>query len=442
MRSKPTASAMKKTFSLASLVICMLSMLVFTACKDNPYLSTSTIHPSSILDANETDTFTVRTTTLRSDSVLASGLSSYSFGQMSSTEFGTTKATVYAQFDLIADQMSSFGTIDSMFFVAQYASLIGDTGTQMNITLRAINPNGKHIEAGKSYFSKESFDLEPNTLANQTIICRPKDSVRVSTKKLVPHVRVQITDQNFIALIQAQTASTGFYNNTAFHKVCNGIYVDVSSLTANAIIKMNNSSGAYTGLLVYHHNSTGKDTSSLLKMGYGSVANFQHDFSNATVAQHINQLNDSVAYLAGFGGLVTKIDFPYLSKLNHVIINRARLVIEDLNPNNTKFPAPVNLYLYRKDSTAEALEDVLLGSPFGDLSNSAYYGGNRASNGTYTFNIARYLQRVVDGNYKNSFNGLYLNVLGQSVYGNQIKIGGGTSATHRLKLKMITTTLN
>ena len=120
-------------------------MLVFTACKDNPYLSTSTIHPSSILDANETDTFTVRTTTLRSDSVLASGLSSYSFGQMSSTEFGTTKATVYAQFDLIADQMSSFGTIDSMFFVAQYASLIGDTGTQMNITLRAINPNGKHI---------------------------------------------------------------------------------------------------------------------------------------------------------------------------------------------------------------------------------------------------------------------------------------------------------
>jgi hypothetical protein len=433
---------MKKTFSLVSLVICMLSMLVFTACKDNPYLSTSIIHSSSILDANETDTFTVRTTTLRSDSVLASGLSSYSFGQMSSTDFGTTKATVYAQFDLIADQMSSFGTIDSMFFVAQYANLIGDTGTQMNITLRAINPTGKHIEAGKSYFSKERFDLETNTLANQTVVCRPKDSVRVNANKLAPHVRVQITDQNFIALIQSQTASTGFYNNTAFHKVCNGIYIDVNSVTANAIIKMNNSSGAYTGLLVYHHNSTtGKDTSSLLKMGSGSVANFQHDFSSAIVTQHINQLNDSVAYLAGFGGLITKIDFPYLSKLNHVIINRARLVIEDLNPNNTKFPAPVNLYLYRKDTAAEALEDVLLGSPFGDLSNSAYYGGNRASNGTYTFNIARYLQRVVDGAYKNSFNGLYLNVLGQSVYGNQIIIGGGNHATHRLKLKMITTTL-
>ncbi len=432
---------MRNNIRHITLLALVITTAFLSACKDNPYLSTSTIHPHSMLGANETDTFTVRTTTLRSDSVLASGLSAYSFGQISSTQFGTTKASVYAQFDLIADQMSSFGTVDSVFFVAQYASLIGDTGTQMNITLQAINPSGKKIVAGKSYFSNETFDLQANTLANQTISCRPKDSVIINGKKLVPHIRVQITDQSFLALLQAQTAATGFYNNTAFHNVCNGIYVDVTSINGNAIIKMNNSSGAYTGLLVYHHTGTGKDTSSLLKMGYGSVAHFNHDYTNATVAQHINQLNDSVAYLAGFGGLITKIDFPYLSKLNHVIVNRARLVVEDLNPSNTKFPAPANLYLYRKDSIAQALEDVLLGSPFGDLSNSAYFGGNRATSGIYTFNIARFMQRVVDGTYNNSFNGFYLNVLGQSVYGNQIIIGGGTHATHRLKLKMITTTL-
>lgn len=415
---------------------------LLTSCKDNPYLSTNTIHPHSLLDANETDTFTVRTTTLRSDSILASGLSSYSFGQINSTQFGTTKATVYAQFDLIADQMSGFGVIDSVFYVAQYASLIGDTGTQMNITLRAINTAGKKIQSGKTYYSKETFDLDPSTLASQTIICHPKDSVKVNAKKYAPHVRIQITDQNFLAMLQSQTASTGFYNNAAFHNVCNGIYVDVSSTNGNAIIKMNNSSGALTGLLVYHHASSGKDTSSLLKMGYGSVAHFEHDFTNATVAAHLNQINDSVAYLAGFGGLITKIDFPYITSMKNVVVNRAQLVVEDLNPSSTKFPAPANLYLYRKDSIAQALEDVLLGSPFGDLSNSSYYGGNRASNGTYTFNIARYMQRVVEGTYRNSFNGFYLNVLGQSVYGNQLIIGGGANATHRLKLKMITTTLN
>lgn len=433
---------MRNNIRHITILVLVFTAALLSACKDNPYLSTSTIHPHSILDANETDTFTVRTTTLRSDSVLASGLTAYSFGQISSTQFGTTKASVYAQFDLIADQMSGFGTVDSVFFVAQYGSLIGDTGTVMNITLQSINPSGKKIVAGKSYYSNEVFDLQPNTLASQTITCRPKDSVIVNGKKLVPHVRVQITDQSFLALLQAQTASTGFYNNTAFHNVCNGIYIDVNSTNGNAIVKMNNSSSAYTGLLVYHHTTAGKDTSSLLKMGYGSVAHFAHDYTNATVAQHINQLNDSIAYLAGFGGLVTKIEFPYLNKLNHVIINRARLVVEDLNPTNSKFPAPANLYLYRKDSVAEALEDVLLGSPFGDLSNSSYYGGNRATNGTYTFNIARFMQRVVDGTYRNSFNGFYLNVLGQSVYGNQIIIGGGSNATHRLKLKMITTTLN
>jgi hypothetical protein len=433
---------MRKYITETSLLLFVFVAIILTACKDNPYLSTSTIHPHSILDANETDTFTVRTTTLRSDSVLGSGLSSYNFGQISSTQFGTTKATVYAQFDLIADQMSALGTIDSVFFVAQYAALIGDTGTKMNLSLYAINPTGKHIEASKNYYSKEQFDLQTNTLANQTIVCRPKDSIIVKGKKLTPHLRVQITDQSFITLLQTQTATTGFFNNTSFHNVINGIYIDVNSINGNAIIKMNNSSSAFTGLMVYHHTASGKDTSSLFKMGYGSVAHFSHDFTGATVAQHINQMNDSVAYLAGFGGLITKIDFPYLAKLNHVIINRARLVIEDLNPASTKFPAPANLYLYRKDSTIEALEDVLLGSPFGDLSNSSYYGGNRASNGTYTFNVARYLQRVIDGTYKNSFNGFYLNVLGQSVYGNQIIIGGGANANHRLKLKMITTTLN
>ena len=433
---------MRNIFPNIILQILVLLAVLLSACKDNPYLSTGTIHPHSVLDANETDTFTVRTRTIRSDSVLASGLSSYSFGQISSTQFGLTKATVYAQFDLIADQMSALGTVDSVFFVAQYASLIGDTGTQMNLTLNSINPSGKHIEAGKSYFSKEVFDLDVNTLANQNIICRPKDSVKINGKKLVPHVRVQITDQNFIALLQAQTATTGFYNNAAFHKVCNGIYIDISSINGNAIIKMNNSSGAYTGLMIYHHTASGKDTSSLFKMGYGSVAHFTHDYTNSSVEQHLGQINDSVAFLAGFGGLTTQIDFPYLKNLNNIIVNRARLEIEDLNPTNSKFPAPANLYLYRKDSTAQALDDVLLGSPFGDLSNSSYYGGNRASNGKYIFNIARYIQRVVDGTYRSTFNGFYLNVLGQSVYGNQIIIGGGSNATHRLKLKMITTTLN
>jgi hypothetical protein len=416
---------------------------MLTSCKDNPYLSTHILHPHSILDANETDTFTVRTTTLRSDSVLASGLTSYSLGQISSTQFGTTKASVYAQFDLIADQMSGFGVIDSVFFVAQYAGLIGDTGTSMDLVLRSINTAGKHIEASKSYYSNQVFDLDANTIASQSVICRPKDSIKVNAKKLPPHIRVQITDLGFLAMLQSQTASTGFYNNVAFHNVCNGLYVDVANISGNALVRMNNSSGALTGLLVYHHSSsTGKDTSSLLKMGFGSVAHFEHNFSNSQVANHLNQMNDSIAYLAGFGGLITKIDFPYLNRMNKVIINRARLVVEDLNPLNAKFPAPTSLYLYRKDSVAEALEDVLLGSPFGDLSNSSYYGGTRASNGTYTFNIARYLQKVVDGTYKNSFNGFYLNVLGQSVYGNQIIIGGGTNATHRLKLKMITTTLN
>jgi hypothetical protein len=100
------------------------------------------------------------------------------------------------------------------------------------------------------------------------------------------------------------------------------------------------------------------------------------------------------------------------------------------------FAAPAALILFgiNDDGTTYAIPDAFEGA--------TYFGGTLNS-GTvqYRFNIARYIQQVLDGDRNN--NGLYILASNGAVYGNRAVISGGPSTSARpMKLNITYTKLH
>jgi hypothetical protein len=415
------------------------------SCKDNPYLSTVVIPLNNQLNVKITDTFSISASTIVSDKVLTNGLSRYVLGQTQNATFGKTTASLYTSFSLPSDQLEGLGIIDSAVINLQYAGIFGDTLTNHSLLAYEVDPNSsQRIMDNQAYYSDAQFPIIPTIIGSlSNFKFHPKDSVAVVGPNLTPHLRIRITDLSFLYKIQSQTASTGFLNNTAFHNVVNGIYIKVISQNGNVMMYIDNSASSITGLVVYHHLAGGAPTATIFRLGTATVNAYEHT-RNATneVTAHLGKTNDSVIYLQGLGGLQARIQIPYLNHLKNVLINKAEIIFEDVNAGATSiYTPPASLYIYRKDSITQTLEDVTLGSPFSDVTTGNYFGGARKTDYTYHFNIARYIQKVVD-NQTAPFDGFYLNILGNSLNPNQIKLGGGELSSKKIKLKITFTQLN
>jgi len=143
-------------------------------------------------------------------------------------------------------------------------------------------------------------------------------------------------------------------------------------------------------------------------------------------------------------GVKTKIEIPYLMNWNDsgkIAINKAELVIK-VNQDPTyqmyeldTFAAPAALFLFGIDDVGA---NLLLPDYY---EGSNYFGGTyNATKKEYRFNIARYIQRVLNGKYNN--NGLYLLVSSGAITANRVVIGGGKPNAYKMKLNITYTKLH
>jgi len=134
---------------------------------------------------------------------------------------------------------------------------------------------------------------------------------------------------------------------------------------------------------------------------------FNHIDKNYSTAPFYNKhpqgKHDSISandlvYVQSGGGVLGRINFPYLKKLveiKPVVINNATLtIIADAQENPNPFSPPTYVTLYGTDS---------LGAPYGIPDPSSGAPGQATldqSNNVYSFNITYYIQHVIDGKIK------------------------------------------
>jgi hypothetical protein len=365
--------------------------------------------------------YSVKDDTIRTDNTLYNLL-----GSNNDPIFGKNTASIYTQV-LLSTNNPVFGTqyapptFDSLILSLTYAGvscIYGDTNSPMTVKVYQL---AQPISSDSAYFSNRDFLTTGSPLAIKTFVPHPRDNVIIKKDTLAPQLRIVMASKNInTAFLQYFTSAAGttiFANNTNFLQFFNGIYVTAAPASGAGSIISFDLLNPNSEITLYYHNATDTTSFSFI-MDNGSaerVNHFNHTkyyyanpFLRGELTHDSIKNGNKVLYAQSMAGLRVRIEYPYiknLAKNGRIAINKAQLVIPVDDSTDISLPSYAPPYQLVLVEESGGLDRFLLDQAEG----TSYYGGiYNAATKSYTFNIALYLQRIIDGIAPNL--GLYLEV--------------------------------
>ncbi len=414
----------------------LAGILLFSGCKDPDELGLNVLPPGDQLQTVFSDTSTLITTILQEDSLQTDELSLQLLGCINDPTFGIATASIYTQVSLAGTP--AFGTnpvADSLVLVLGYNSIYGDTSENQSVNVYHLTGD---MSIDSTYYSNSSFAFDPTPVGTATYKPSLADVVLPSdTTRKLAQLRIAL-DTTLANVILSQNGLSSLSSNANWLTFFKGLKIESgSSVTSGkgAISAMNFFNSALT---LYFHNDTvaKKYNFSLVN---ARVNNFTHNVAGSVVEPYLTSgTTDSLCFVQGMSGVKTKISLPYLKHFDDsgsIVVNKAELKITAQSTAPGLFPVASRLFLTTKSDAG------LNTFPIDYFESSGYFGGEfNTSTNTYTFNIARQIQGILDGTYNNS--DFYLVVASAGVIPNRVVIGSSTHANYKMKLSLYYTKIN
>ncbi len=393
---------MKKLYYI---ILISISMLIFS-CQEDTDIGYNILPGSDLINTQITDTFSVEVHTLITDTVITSGVSELLLGEYNDPIFGNTKASFAVQF--FNPNFINFKDTDivdsvilTLAYNQDYNNVYGDQTKEQTIEVYKITD--VDLDNTIKYYGDDDPGKYMGELIGDTVGFRP------SLEDSIVHIKLNNSFGDFFL----DADDSNYLSGQAFRNFFKGLYLKSESVDGNgAIIKYDINDSL--SVSVYFHKNDAEQTALVYKISANNISNvrfnlFEHDYSSANFAGPVGDESlpqDSVAYIQSAGGLYARIKIPYLKNLNNsekIVINRAELIINTA-PSSVSyeddFPA-INTTIitgYISDYSYLLIPDYI---------NSSTYGGENYDEGTYRFDIAAYIQDILDGKTENNGINLY-----------------------------------
>lgn len=452
---------MKKYFFLSLRKVILLSasfLLVFVACKKEGELLPGFAENTS--NSNFIDNTLINLKTAKGDSVLSTRISTGLVGTYKDAIFGKVTSSIYIQPSLAINGLSFKGdgatfSIDSVILSLDYGTTVGDISKTQTFEVYRLR---EKLNLETPYFSNTSISKDLTPIGEITFVPNPDKGVviiqpdavgGIQTDSLPPQLRIKI-DNSIGEEIINQGGTSVVASNENFTSFFNGLYVTPKN---NSSINNNENAILYFGLtspstaltIYYTTNNSSAGVTLKRAVSFPVTTNsvrfnsFQHDYSGSEVEQALqdSDSNDVFGYVETMAGVETVIRFPNLTSQfeSKVLINKAELVIPVALDKFSPFGGFQDLILAQRDSS----NNLQFITDF--FEETSYFGGIIDSiNGTYTFNIARHVQEVINGTTKND--GLTVFIGGSAVKANRIVFENQENTDSKIKLNLYYTNTN
>ncbi len=398
-----------------------------------------------------TDTISLEAYSILEDTVNTTNMSANLVGNIHDPVFGDMKASTYAQFALKGSSVN-FGQhpiIDSVVLTLQISSYYGDTTSAVGVRVyqldEEISKDGKYYNT--STLSHQSTPLN-YSLTNYQI--QPSTNIVVDTNSYNPHLRIRLSQAFGQYLLDNQESMT---NTNSFQNFFKGLCITADSHTGSTgCMIVSNMNSSLTGIILYYHN----DSKANVKYTFPCsnkcrrFTNYTHNYSASNDMDFVQEvvngqhaLGGKKLFLQATGGVKTHITFPNLANSfqhlgNRVIINRAELVISNIDPDEKFLTQPAGLSIQGIKKGTGAIAYIPDDEYYTSLN---YYGGTyNADKHEYRFRITKYVQEQILGTSDLS-NSINLVVKGSSVRANRLIFGGPElTDKNRLRLELSYTT--
>lgn len=373
-----------------------------------------------------TDTLTLLTKTIREDSVRTDRLSYNALGSYVDPIFGKQQALIYSQINLLRNNIS-FGGATKLDSAVLCLNIIGPSqlyGNASSPQTFKVYELDQAMSPDSNYYTNALINYKLPEVGSWTGVPNPNDTVTEllgsKTFKNLPQLRIKLSPAFANKLFTAPASALS--DDAAFTSFLKGIAIIPDNPTQTAgqgALWYLNLRSQYSNLSVYYNDSMRLDF--IISGNSARINSYLHDYTGTEPQKQVQAPATSsfdTSYVQTMGGMKTFISLPTLFdlvKTKKVAINSAQLTLRPLGGSvSTLTPVPSRLLLVQPDSQLK--NDFIKDQVF----EQAIYGGSYSSSGgTYTFNLARHLQEVLDAYIKSGSNinrGLYVLIPSDNPY--------------------------
>lgn len=425
-------SWLREAFWLSVIVL----PLLFVGCKKEGELKPE--FDSVLYDIVQTDTFKLKTSVVREDSIASQVASHNLFGSYVDPVFGLTSAEIYSQVRLSSVNVD-FGSpiqLDSVVLSLKYHDIYGSEANPLSIEVYEVLED---FDKSSTYYTNQSVNIG-SLIGNKVFYPKVNDSVLVDTVMRAPQLRIPLNNTFGQSLLN-ESGSVNLEDNDNFLQFFKGFYLKNNTMgqaSGEGSIVSFDMNSSTTKLTLYYTN-----TSTLENESYDFIINsecvkfstFEHDYTGTDIEAHLqnNNPDTTLTYIQPLQGVKTKIEIPNIKDLRDegpILINKAEITFTIKEYSDTTFSSPSSLAVVGIDDNGNQtfIADFLEGVD--------HYGGEKNEiERTYTFNVSRHLQELISGTTNN--NGLYLITSGSIIRANRVILNSENSNVDEIKLNII-----
>ena len=375
--------------------------ILFTACKKEWNELGSQLVVSDDLELFSFDDQEIKISVVKEDSLSSLNSSKSYIGSINDPYFGNTTASLYTEFRIPSTDVD-FGAsaqVDSFVLSLDIAGYYGDTLSPLSISVREMLEtiettitDSLDVETSVNIYSSDDFDVDPQLLNN------PQEALQS-----IVNSELNITLSNTFAQHFLDADSANYADNEAFQSFFSGLYITADQALDNGLLLELDLLNENSKLTLYYHNETADSLSYDFQINSSAdrMTRWSHDYSSTEIESALNTEYVSQGYVQGSVGLRTYVELPDLNSLkdSNYVFHSAELIIPYISTEVDSLfysPSKLGLAAVNSDGNLEVLTEDQ------NIQGSAYFDGNRnETSQTYTFNIARYVHKVVQEGYTN-----------------------------------------
>lgn len=386
--------------------IALLAAGFFVSCNDDGSVGLDLLPNADGIGVFQIDTFTLRSMSIREDSLPSQLPPRFVLGEVQDPLFGKSEASIAYQVRLI-NENNNLGTnitVDSLVLSLNIEGYYGDTSDALLIEVFELDQT---IFRDSTVYSNQPPTFKPTPLASFNYTPRPSQTVPVNEPRVnnsdttfvyAPLLRVPLGPELAARLVNA-SGTADLQNNTNFLNFFKGLYVRATRV-GNGVGSTLYLTGvsARNGLFLYYKSDGQRRRFDMLIANESARQNyFRFDLNGSTVGNVLGDSSTSIqeTYVQAGGSVKTLLFMPYLRELVrdfHVAVNKAEIEFTLIpGSGDAPFSPPSRLFLLIADSlgknSATLIPDFV----------EPYYNGNFAG-GKYKFVITRYVQRLLQTN--------------------------------------------
>ena len=387
-------------YTLRSIAI-LAVVVLFTACKKEWNELGSQLVVSDDLEIFSFDDQEIKISVVKEDSLITLNRPTSFVGSIQDAYFGNTIASLYTEFRIPSTDVD-FGNsaqADSIVLYLDIAGYYGDTLSPLSFSVREMlesiettTTDSFEVETSVNIYSSDDFDVDPQLLNEPEQALQP-----------IVNSELNITLSNTFAQHFLEADYANYADNDAFQNFFNGLYIAAEQGLDNGLLLELDLLSENSKLTLYYHNETADSLSYDFQINSSAdrMTRWLHDYSATEIESAIDMEYVSQGYVQGSVGLRTYIELSDLNSLkdSNYVFHSAELIIPYISTEVDSLfysPSKLGLAAVNSDGNLEVLTEDQ------NIQGSAYFDGNRnETSQTYTFNIARYIHKVVQEGYTN-----------------------------------------